>query len=42
MNSLGLAAIAAIAAIAAFGLMMHQNLSVSGVPFYRNADVGAF
>jgi hypothetical protein len=40
MNSLGLGL--GLAVITAFGLMMHQNLSVIGVPFYRNAGVGAF
>ena len=38
MNSLGLG----LAAVMAGGRMMHQNLSVIGVPFYRNAGVGAF
>jgi hypothetical protein len=47
MNSLGLGlglglGLAAIAAITAGGLMTHQNLSVIGVPFYRNAAIGAF
>jgi hypothetical protein len=41
MNSLGLGLGLGLG-LMAFGLMMHQNLSVIGVPFYRNAVVGAF